>query len=92
MISERGKPAAIRSDSGSEFTSRHFLSWCEQQIRLVFIEPGRPMQNGNIESLNGRSRDECLNANWLLTLADAKAKLEAWRKEYNSERPHSSLG
>jgi putative transposase len=93
VIAERGKPLAIRCDNGPEFTSRHFLVWCEKrQIRLVFIEPGRPMQNGHIESFNGRFRDECLNANWFLTLADAKAKIEAWRKEYNSERPHSSLG
>ena len=93
VMAERGKPAAIRCDNGPEFTSRHFLIWCEQQqIRLVFIAPGRPMQNGHIESFNGRFRDECLNANWFLTLADARAKIEAWRKEYNSERPHSSLG
>ena len=93
VIAERGKPLAIRCDNGPEFTSRHFLSWCEnRQIRLVFIEPGRPMQNGHVESFNGRFRDECLNANWFLTLADARAKIETWRKEYNSERPHSSLG
>lgn len=93
VMAERGKPAAIRCDNGPEFTSRHFLIWCEQQqIRLVFIAPGRPMPNGHIERCNGRFRDECLNANWFLTLADARAKIEAWRKEYNSERPHSSLG
>ena len=93
VIAERGQPHAIRCDNGPEFTSRHFLSWCEKrQIRLMFSEPGRPMQNGHIESFNGRFRDECLNANWFLTLADAKAKIEAWRKEYNAERPHSSLG
>jgi len=84
---------AIRWDNGPEFTSRHLLIWCEKrQTRLVLIEPGRPMQNGHIESFNGRFRDECLNANWFLTLADARAKIEAWRREYNRERPHSSLG
>jgi putative transposase len=93
VILERGKPTAIRCDNGPEFTSRHFLVWCEKrQIRLVFIEPGRPMRKGHIETFNGRFRDECLNANWFLTLADAKAKIEAWKKEYNSERPDSSLG
>ncbi len=93
VITQRGRPAAIRCDNGPEFTSRHFLSWCEEQkIRLIFIQPGRPMQNGYIESFNGRFRDECLNANWFLTLSDAKAKIEAWRQEYNTERPHSALG
>ena len=93
VIAERGQPLAIRCDNGPEFTSRHFWSWCEKrQIWLVFIEPGRPMQNGYIESFNGRFRDECLNANWFLTLADARAKIEAWRREYNRERPHRSLG
>lgn len=87
-----GPPLAIRCGNGPEFPSRHFLSGCdERQIRLVFIEPGRPTQSGQVESFNGRFRDECLNANWFLALADARAKVEAWRKEYNSERLHSSL-
>ena len=78
---------------GPELTSRHFLSWCEEQrIQLIHIQPGRPMQNGHIESFNGRLRDECLNANWFRTLADARGKISAWRNEYNGERPHSSLG
>jgi len=93
VTAERGKPLAIRCDNGPEFTSRHFLSWCEKrQIRLVFIEPGRPVQNGHIESFNGRFRDECLNANWFLTLADAKTKIEARRRKHSAQRPHSSLG
>ncbi len=92
VIAQRGQPEAIRSDNGPEFTSRHFLAWCEERgIRLDLIEPGRPMQNGFIESFNGRLRDECLNANWFATLADAKSKIEAWRQDYNAERPHSSL-
>jgi putative transposase len=91
-IAQRGKPASIRCDNGPEFTSRHFLGWCEeQQIRLTHIQPGRPMQNGRVESFNGRLRDECLNASWFTTLAEARRKIEAWRVEYNSERPHSSL-
>jgi putative transposase len=73
--------------------SRHFLSWCEERkIQLIHIQPGRPMQNGHIESFNGRLRDECLNANWFHNLADARAKIGAWRDEYNGERPPSSLG
>jgi putative transposase len=91
-IEQRGKPTVIRCDNGPEFTSRHFLSWCqEQHIQLTHIQPGRPMQNGRVESFNGRLRDECLNASWFMTLADAKQKIEAWRQEYNGERPHSSL-
>jgi putative transposase len=57
----------------------------------VHIEPGKPMQNGYVESFNGRFRDECLNANWFLHIGDAKQKIEQWRMEYNEERPHSSL-
>lgn len=93
VIEQRGAPKTIRCDNGPEFTSRHFLSWCEERkIQLVFIAPGRPMQNGHIESFNGRFRDECLNANWFTSLADAKRKIEAWREDYNTERPHSALG
>ena len=93
IIAQRGKPEVIRCDNGPEFTSRHFLVWCEeQQIALLHIQPGKPMQNGHVESFNGRFRDECLNHNWFTTLADAKEKIERWRMEYNAERPHSSLG
>src|ERR1700685_920750 len=93
VIEQRGKPESIRCDNGPELTSRHFLSWCEERkIQLIHIQPGRPMQNGHIESFNGRLRDECLNANWFHNLADARAKIRAWREEYNGERPHSSLG
>ena len=93
VIQRRPMPEAIRCDNGPEFTSRHFLSWCEERkIQLIHIQPGRPMQNGHIESFNGRLRDECLNANWFHNLADARRTIGAWRDEYNSERPHSSLG
>ena len=92
IIGQREKPEVIRCDNGPEFTSRHFLVWCEEQgIRLLHIQPGRPMQNGHVESFNGRFRDECLNHNWFTTLVDAKEKIERWRMEYNGERPHSSL-
>ena len=92
IIGERGKPQTLRCDNGPEFTSRHFLGWCEEQgISVVHIQPGKPMQNGHVESFNGRLRDECLNANWFVNLADARRKIESWRVEYNTERPHSSL-
>jgi putative transposase len=92
VIEIRGVPAGLRCDNGPEFTSRHFLGWCEEKrIQLIHIQPGRPMQNGHVESFNGRFRDECLNANWFQNLVDAKQKIEQWRESYNSDRPHSSL-
>ncbi len=82
----------IRVDHGPEFVSRVMGAWCEQRkILLRFIDPGKPMQNGYVESFNGRFRDECLNANWFLSLAQARATIESWRCDYNGERPHSSL-
>jgi putative transposase len=92
VIEQRGMPASLRCDNGPEFTSRHFLAWCaEKKIELVHIQPGRPMQNGPVESFNGRLRDECLNTTVFMNLADARRKIEQWRREYNAERPHSSL-
>ena len=93
IVAERGVPQSIRCDNGSELTSRHFLAWClERKIDLVQIEPGKPTQNGRLESFNGRLREECLNVNWFDNLFDARRKIAAWRREYNEERPHSSLG
>ncbi len=93
LIAERGVPQAIRCDNGPEFTSRHFLAWClERKIELVHIDPGKPVQNAPVESFHGRLREECLNASWFANLFDARAKISAWRKEYNEERPHSALG
>jgi putative transposase len=93
VVEQRGMPESIRCDNGPELTSRHFLGWCEERkIQLIHIQPGRPMQNGHVESFNGRLRDECLNANWFRNLADARQKIGCWHKEYNCERPHSSLG
>ena len=88
----RGRPEEIRVDHGPEFVSRAMGAWCEQRkILLRFIDPGKPMQNSYVESFNGRFRDECLNANWFLSLAQARAIIESWRCDYNGERPHSSL-
>lgn len=93
IIAERGAPQAIRCDNGPELTSRHFLAWCiERKIELVHIQPGRPMQNGRVESFHGKLRDECLRVSWFGNLFEARRKIVAWRTEYNQERPHSSLG
>ena len=92
LIEERGLPESLRSDNGPEFTSRRMLGWAEERkINLVHIQPGRPMQNGHVESFHGRLRDECLNANWFRTLNDVRRTLDSWRQEYNCERPHSAL-
>ncbi len=88
----RGLPGEIRVDNGPEFVSRAVRSWCEHKhILLRYIQPGRPMQNGHVESFNGRFRDECLNANWFTSLQHAKKTIAEWRRDYNVERPHSSL-
>ena len=92
LIEERGRSENVRSDNGPEFTSRRMLAWSEERkTQLVHIQPGRPMQNGHVESFHGRLRDECLNASWFRTLGDVRTTLETWRQEYNWERPHSSL-
>ncbi len=92
LIEERGRPENVRSDNGPEFTSRRMLAWSEERkTTLIHIRPGRPMQNGHVESFHGRLRDECLNASWFRTLNDVRNTLETWRQEYNWERPHSSL-
>jgi putative transposase len=93
IIAERGSPLAIRCDNGPELTSRHFLAWAiERKIELLHIQPGKPTQNGRLESFNGKLREECLNVSWFQNLFDARAKISAWRTEYNEDRPHSSLG
>lgn len=93
VIATRDVPSSRRCDNGPEFTSRHFLSWCEERgIVVHHIQPGRPMQNGHSESFNGRFRDEFLNANWFITMPGTRTMTEAWRTDYNTLRPHSSLG
>jgi putative transposase len=93
IVAERGQPTAIRCDNGPELTSRHFLAWCvERQIELIHIQPGKPTQNPHVESFHGRLREECLAISWFQNLFDARRKIAAWQKEYNEERPHSSLG
>lgn len=86
-------PDVIVLDNGPELTSRALDQWAyERGVRLHFIDPGKPQQNGFIESFNGRFRDECLNEHWFLSLAAARRIVEAWRRDYNENRPHSSLG
>jgi putative transposase len=93
VIERRGLPQGLRMDNGPELTSRHFLAWClERKIGMHHIQPGKPMQNGHVESFNGRFRDECLNASWFSNLFDARRKIVNWRDDYNQHRPHSSLG
>jgi putative transposase len=90
---QRGLPKAIRTDNGKEFCGRAMLTWAHQRgVKLFLIEPGKPNQNAYIESFNGRLRDECLNEHWFTSLSHAKVVIEAWRLEYNEERPKKSLG
>ncbi len=88
-----GRPKYLRSDNGPEFVARAVQSWLKANgTETMYIEPGKPWQNGYGESFNGKLRDECLNANAFLSLMEASVELEAWRNWYNKERPHSSLG
>jgi transposase InsO family protein len=93
LAGERGLPKAIRTDNGKEFCGKAMLTWAHaRNVRLFLIEPGKPNQNAYIESFNGRFRDECLNEHWFTSLSHAKVVIEAWRREYNEERPKKSLG
>ncbi len=93
LIRIYGKPDCIVSDNGTEFTSRAILKWAgETGIAWHYIDPGKPQQNGLIESFNGSLRDECLNEEIFDSLADARQTLALWRYDYNNVRPHSSLG
>ncbi len=93
LIYERGKPACIISDNGSEFTSKAVLEWTESNdIFWHYIQPGKPQQNGFTESMNGRIRDECLNEHVFKNLAHARMLIETWRNDYNHIRPHGSIG
>ncbi len=89
----RGYPQAVRTDNGPEFTSRAFLGWAERHgIKHILIEPGAPTQNGYIERFNGKFRDECLNEHWFESLPQARIVIQAWVKDYNEVRSHSSIG
>ena len=93
LIERRGKPGLIVSDNGTELTSNAVLSWCGQAgVEWHYIAPGRPMQNGFVESFNGRMRDELLNETLFLNLDHARSQIAAWVEDYNRHRPHSALG
>lgn len=90
---QRGLPVRIVIDHGTEFTSKALDQWAyDNKVTLHFITPGRPMENGYIESFHGKFREECLNEHWFLTLDDARETIESWRIDYNQVRPHSALG
>ena len=92
VMARRGSPKALRMDNGPQLTSRHFLAWCvERKIKTNYIQPGKPVQNGHVESFHGRLRDECLNVNWFRNLFEARRKITLWKHDYNTARPHSSL-
>jgi transposase InsO family protein len=89
----RGVPEHIRSDNGPEFTAHAVRDWLKRVgVRTLFIEPGSPWENGYVESFNGKLRDELLNREIFYTITEAKVLIERWRREYNTVRPHSSLG
>jgi transposase InsO family protein len=93
LAQTRGLPKAIRTDNGKEFCSRAMLTWAHARgVQLFLIEPGKLNQNAYIESFNGRFRDECLNEHWFTSLQHARVIIDAWRHEYNADRPKKSLG
>ena len=93
LIKRRSKPNTIVSDNGTELTSMAVLKWCQEtNVEWHYIQPGKPMQNGFVESFNGSFRDECLNETLFTTLEEARIKITEWKEDYNQNRPHSSLG
>jgi putative transposase len=85
-------PKRITLDNGPEFAGRTLDAWAySHQVVLDFIEPGKPTQNGHLESFNGKFRDECLNLHWFTSLQHARQIITAWREDYNTQRPHSAL-
>jgi putative transposase len=93
LAEERGLPQSITVDNGPEFQGQVLDAWAYQaNVNLSFIRPGKPNENAYIESFNGKFRDECLNEHWFITMAQARRVIELWRIEYNTERPHSSIG
>jgi len=93
IIARRGRPDTIVSDNGTELTSMAVLRWCQETaVDWHYIAPGKPMQNGFVESFNGRLRDELLNETLFSSLAEARAAITDWKEDYNNHRPHSALG
>jgi len=93
VMTQRGKPHKIVSDNGTEMTSMAVLKWCQDTgVEWHYIAPGKPQQNAFIESFNGSFRDECLNETLFSSLSQARLQITKWKEDYNSQRPHSSLG
>ena len=91
FAAERGLPESIRVDNGPEFVCQFVQNWCKTKTELADIQPGKPRQNGHVESFNGKFRDECLNAERFGRLRHARQLIEAWRRDYNEQRPPSAL-
>ena len=92
LVARHGAPKFVFVDNGSEFTGRVMDLWAyHHKVRIDFSRPGKPTDNGHVETFNGSLRDECLNVHWFESLADAKAIVEGWRRDYNESRPHSAL-
>jgi len=92
LAARHGAPKFVFVDNGSEFTGRLMDMWAyHHKVRIDFSRPGKPTDNGHVETFNGSLRDECLNLHWFESLAEAKASVEAWRRDYNEVRPHSAL-
>jgi putative transposase len=93
IAERRGLPCMVVSDNGTELTSHAVLAWCQDTgVEWRYIAPGKPQQNGFVESFNGRLRDECLNEHPFPSPAAPRRIIEAWRTDYNTVRPHGSLG
>jgi len=93
LVAQHGAPAHLRSDNGAEFVALAVQTWLAQcGVQTLYIEPGKPWQNGKEERFNGTVRDECLNLHVFTSLAEAWVRLSAFRQHYNTERPHSQLG
>jgi putative transposase len=92
LVASRGRPASCLSDNGTELTGLAILRWSQEtQVEWHYIAPGKPQQNGFMESFNGKLRDECLNSHVFSSVGEAQVVLDAWREDYNLVRPHSSL-
>ena len=93
IFAERSLPEVLILDNGPEFAGHALDAWAFQRgVTLHFIQPGKPVQNAFVESFNGKFRDECLNEHWFVALLEAQVVIETWRREYNEERTHSTIG
>ena len=92
LVAQRGVPGHIRSDNGSEFVAHTLQSWlADRHVKTLYIEPGSPWQNGHVESFHGSLRDECLDRELMLSVAEARVIIEDYRRHYNEERPHGGI-